>query len=117
MDRWAFVRLDHAAGGGGTRRQLEIKMGKTETFHGWWSSCRRTVSPCTGLDGGNRRTVRLGTADGQYGIATFCHGLGLTIWLQAKSCTIALAVLSIYAVDFAINAGLIVKPAYILDAC
>ena len=25
--------------------------------------------------------------------------------LQAKSCTIALAVLSIYAVDFAINAG------------
>lgn len=33
--------------------------------------------------------------------------LGVTAYdgLQAKSCTIALAVLSIYAVDFAINAG------------
>ena len=33
--------------------------------------------------------------------------LGVTAYdgLQAKSCTIALAVISIYAVDFAINAG------------
>ena len=35
------------------------------------------------------------------------HILGVPVddGLQAKSCTIALAVLSIYAVDFAINAG------------
>lgn len=35
-----------------------------------------------------------------------CSSLGLTdCCVQTRSCTIALAVLSIYAVDFAINAG------------
>jgi len=37
------------------------------------------------------------------------HFSTLTEVLQANSCTIALAVLTIYAVDFAINAGQSIK--------
>lgn len=78
-------------------------MGKTQAVHdrGFYNRCR--VSVGSGLDSGYRGIVHEQAGYGQWENTS---SLGLTDGpVQARSCTIALAVLSIYAVDFAINAG------------
>ena len=80
-------------------------MGKTQAVHDWGFYNRCGVSVGSGLDGGDRGFVYGQAGYGRWRNTT---SLGLTVTdcsVQARSCTIALAVLSIYAVDFAINAG------------
>ena len=79
-------------------------MGKTETIHDWGSSDCGCLSVGVGVDGGNSADFCDGAGDG-WSLDLVDLGVPAYVGLQAKSCTIALAVLTIYVVDFAINAG------------
>ena len=104
MDRRASIRPYHAAGGGSASGQFKVEMGKAETVHGWGSSDCGCLSIGIRVDGGDSTHVREGAGDGW---SLDIDGSGDPAYkvVQAKACTIALAVLTIYVVDFAINAG------------
>ena len=79
-------------------------MGKTETIHDWGSSDCGCLSVGIGVDRGNSAGFCDGAGDG-WSLNLVDLGVPAYVGSQAKSCTIALAVLTIYVVDFAINAG------------
>lgn len=81
-------------------------MGKTETFHGRWSDHCGALLAGAWVDKRDSRTFRYGAKHSKCArLETWSKARVLADDFQSKHATIALAVLSIYAVDFAINAG------------
>lgn len=80
-------------------------MGEAEALYGWGSADCGCMFVDIGLDWRASGLVRKKSRNRR---CPGVHTLGAISYqvMQAKSCTIGLAVLSIYAVDFAINAGI-----------
>jgi hypothetical protein len=83
-------------------------MGKAQAVYGRWLGHCRIVFAGARVDDGNCQPIRERCREGisillEPGFGICCDSAAH--FYQAKNVTIALAVLSIYAVDFAINIG------------
>ena len=86
-------------------------MGETKAIHGGWINHCWPMLVGPWLDSGNSWALREKPGHGKVGERNITYGWSLTkSLLQKSTCTIALAILSIYAVDFAINAGIPILP-------
>lgn len=80
-------------------------MGTAETVHGWWLDNRWGLPASSRMGRGGRRHLCHRTSSRESTMVPFSP-LSLIHEIQKAKVTIAVAVLSIYAVDFSINAGM-----------
>ncbi len=104
MDRWTSFWAYHAARGRSAGRQLEVEMGQKKTVHDRRIVDSGNMLDCARVDVRNSGHIRHRRRFSQ-SIRVLHAKRSSDCLAQKRSCTIALAVLSIYAVDFAINAG------------
>lgn len=95
----------HAAPGGSNRRQIEIEMGQKTTLHDWRGDHGWNIPLAAGMGGRSGRIIRDSPRYGMHAASCRPQRDDGTNFVQKRSLTIVLAVFSIYAVDFAINAG------------
>ncbi len=105
MDRWTALRTRHAARRRRDGRPLEFQMGTPKTVHGRWCHHRGGLPLGAGLDGRDCGVIRDRPEFCMWDLANDLNCSECNSCPQKKTGTIVLAVLSIYAVDFAINAG------------
>lgn len=107
MDCWPLVWVDHSAFDRCHCGSFTLEVGKAQAIYGRWFVYCRSVFASAGVDDGNCQPIRERCREGVSILfrAGFWHLRLCRSLYQAKNVTIALAVLSIYAVDFAINIG------------